>query len=967
MKRLLFMFIIAGFIVYSYFSSIPVYADEKGRDLVIVSLGDSYSSGEGNEPFYDQELEMAERVKSQDWLAHRSRYAWGGMLSLPGVKGNMGKNRNTHWIFAASSGAETKHLSARQNKAYYKEDGKYSDPDADLVPQLDVFNSNAFDYREKLNGKKADYVTLTLGGNDLGFSEIITTAAKCPTFLSPCILNDVLDEAEEKLDKGLPDKNGNRKSVRDKLGDAYQMIADKAGEQAKILVGGYPKLFDVGRGFLNNRRIFTYVEAAMINNKVKYFNSAIKEVVEYKKQEGVNIEFVDVEDEFDPGISHGAFGYDPWINGVMLYGNQEITEKEKMDQIISSASFHPNRKGQEAYARCFQKAINKNEGIEMEIDSRIADDNPPDGNRSRVSEETFRLEYLKILKENVDQIWAYDWQYNLIYIENHEVKTDWMPPEPIAFYDFTGDGVPELFYLTADSDGAILHIVTCDPDGTRELGQFETNVRAGAEQGDILFAKKKENAVYLFSANADDFMWQKYTKIEVIRDKQGVAHLKTTDYLDLYLASAEHPEDDSWKCNGKKVSKEEYEKKEDALINKCNVVILYNSNYEGYFRPSIDTSNAISVTWYRAMYRMQNPLPTGTPKLDDELCFYLGTDYYHFVESGENMRDQGATDGYVVYSNDFISVGSNHQSEDWGEYWTDGKIKDIWIKAKCRHSLYGIKVGTTDSDAKGILEGLGYKLKSDEVVSGKGSKTYVLPDVMTVYLKIEQKKVKEIWCSVDGNNTDGSHESDKNGDGTSDDKAISLYQSFTEDLMGILTNANSTSDGLTSTEILDDFNSQYGTFLEPDAPKCLWCYSRYDLNDDGNPELILYKEGPEGLWGYVAAVLTIEGDDLKIVLTGWDRNRYYIDNDGLIYNYGSDGAEANCYVKYKMVGSQLEMIDCVCEEWGTYYRSNTDGFASPENRVDISESEYHSICSDWDNHLEKDALTMDKIDVYTPE
>ena len=60
------------------------YADENDNasDHIIVSLGDSYSSGEGIEPFYAQDLPLAEKVKAPDWLAHRSQNAWGGMLTL---------------------------------------------------------------------------------------------------------------------------------------------------------------------------------------------------------------------------------------------------------------------------------------------------------------------------------------------------------------------------------------------------------------------------------------------------------------------------------------------------------------------------------------------------------------------------------------------------------------------------------------------------------------------------------------------------------------------------------------------------------------------------------------------------------------------------------------------------------------------------------------------------------------------
>ena len=43
---------------------------DKADELIVVSLGDSYASGEGIEEFYGQELEAAQKVKNADWLAH---------------------------------------------------------------------------------------------------------------------------------------------------------------------------------------------------------------------------------------------------------------------------------------------------------------------------------------------------------------------------------------------------------------------------------------------------------------------------------------------------------------------------------------------------------------------------------------------------------------------------------------------------------------------------------------------------------------------------------------------------------------------------------------------------------------------------------------------------------------------------------------------------------------------------------
>ena len=74
--------------------------------VIIVSLGDSYSSGEGIEDFFGQDLPVEDKVQNLDWLAHRSTKAWSGMLTFD------------KWYFAAASGAKIDHLADKQEKSY---------------------------------------------------------------------------------------------------------------------------------------------------------------------------------------------------------------------------------------------------------------------------------------------------------------------------------------------------------------------------------------------------------------------------------------------------------------------------------------------------------------------------------------------------------------------------------------------------------------------------------------------------------------------------------------------------------------------------------------------------------------------------------------------------------------------------------------------------------------------------------
>ena len=166
------------------------YAAES--DTVIVSLGDSYSSGEGIPPFYGEEKRTKDKKEDPDWLAHRSTKSWPGRLRQPGQKKTVSelKLKDKQWFFLASSGAETKHIIENLDPYKYQEDEKngyqvktvrrlneiratvYTLSDKSksipLEPQLNIFK------KKKL---KADYVTITIGGNDLGFADIIATAA----------------------------------------------------------------------------------------------------------------------------------------------------------------------------------------------------------------------------------------------------------------------------------------------------------------------------------------------------------------------------------------------------------------------------------------------------------------------------------------------------------------------------------------------------------------------------------------------------------------------------------------------------------------------------------------------------------------------------------------------------------------------------------------------------------------------
>lgn len=110
-SRSLSIVLVTTLIIAGY--SVNAYADNNISDPVImVSLGDSYSSGEGIEPFYGQDKSLSDKVKDENWLAHRSQKSWPSLLKVPGIQGTMqdynvdiSTSSNCQWYFKASSGA----------------------------------------------------------------------------------------------------------------------------------------------------------------------------------------------------------------------------------------------------------------------------------------------------------------------------------------------------------------------------------------------------------------------------------------------------------------------------------------------------------------------------------------------------------------------------------------------------------------------------------------------------------------------------------------------------------------------------------------------------------------------------------------------------------------------------------------------------------------------------------------------
>lgn len=331
--------------------------DANDDPFIVVSLGDSYSSGEGIEPFYDQKFPWNEKIDKQGWLAHRSEDGWPGLIEIETnnttirlkdiYTEDIHSTKPYRWYFVASSGAITDNITywpaGRQKKtvrrSFFEEStDKYVDP------QLLIFHS--------LPKGSVDYVTITIGGNDVEFAEI----------LKLCITKDAFIDfgwltGADNLIKKLSSLWNNIDEIKTKLINCYERIEIAAGKQATIIVAGYPQLV---RG---NNTIITPIEADIINDSVSDFNKVIAETIEHCRTKlNMNIYFVDdVEGVFKGHQANLANShYNPlnrdWINPLILGPRAQDLDQTAL---FSNYSFHPNNYGAIAYADCVSKMINK--------------------------------------------------------------------------------------------------------------------------------------------------------------------------------------------------------------------------------------------------------------------------------------------------------------------------------------------------------------------------------------------------------------------------------------------------------------------------------------------------------------------------------------------------------------------------------------------------------------------------------
>lgn len=98
-------------------------------------------------------------------------------------------------------------------------------------------------------------------------------------------------------------------------------------------------------------------------------------------------------------------------------------------------------------------------------------------------------------------------------------------------------------------------------------------------------------------------------------------------------------------------------------------------------------------------------------------------------------------------------------------------------------------------------------------------------------------------------------------------------------------------------------------------------YYLSDLNGDGVDEMVICCTDQQTTQD-IYAVYALQNGSPVTVFTGWPRNRYYLLDNGKLYNEGSGGAALSMFNLYSMSGAKLQLESAWLYRDGVYYTVN---------------------------------------------
>lgn len=292
---------------------------QRPRDIV-VALGDSYSSGEGTDSYYTETDSFGTDPRYRN-ACHRSPLTWSRMATLPGSSQTIGQRADAldptlDYHLLACSGAKTNQVMT---------DGQYQS-----LSQLD----------RGFIDENTTRVTISIGGNDAGFSKI---AGVCALDVLGCHQEDPLLGGKSlwatKVEEDIVDVVGPKVT-------ATLLAIRERGPEAEVLLMGYPKLFssniclDPASIFLGSGEVDWLNDVTVLLNDT--MNAAVDEANDQAGED-----FATFASPVEAFQANGICGEDPaFINSLSL----DKSEGEEGGPRLAAKAVHPSPEGFVAYA-----------------------------------------------------------------------------------------------------------------------------------------------------------------------------------------------------------------------------------------------------------------------------------------------------------------------------------------------------------------------------------------------------------------------------------------------------------------------------------------------------------------------------------------------------------------------------------------------------------------------------------------
>jgi lysophospholipase L1-like esterase len=205
-----------------------------------------------------------------------------------------------------------------------------------------------------------DVVTLTLGGNDVGFGSVVSMCVLSRLgALSSALGVDANTQRECVIDPNNPTNRGNGEDgwqgLEDELVTAYAAVLEKMSPTGTLFVLSYPLMFANPASWPGAACFgFTPDNARSFNVGVLRVGGAVARAVGRAAGSTTRVRFVDwreQESEQDPWSAHGLCGDEkPWVHGIRVLEPGGLTTSP-------ANSFHPTAAGYAHVAELSSDAI----------------------------------------------------------------------------------------------------------------------------------------------------------------------------------------------------------------------------------------------------------------------------------------------------------------------------------------------------------------------------------------------------------------------------------------------------------------------------------------------------------------------------------------------------------------------------------------------------------------------------------